>query len=67
MAVDLSTTNVYRHDKIVGDDTFTLAADEKLVVKIGPASAMVDILNEKVPNNKSWEVTVFVEIIETSV
>lgn len=67
MAIDFSTTSIARHDKIVGDDEFTLAADEKLVVKIGPASAMVDILNEKVPNNKSWAVTVFVEIIETSV
>ena len=67
MAVDLSTTNVYRHDKIVGDDSFVLAADEKLVIKSGPQSTLIDRLNEKVPNGKSWNVTVYVEITETSV
>lgn len=66
MAVDLTTEIVTHHKKMTGDDVFTLAADEKLVIKTGVAGALVDRLDERVPNGKSWTIEIFVRITEVS-
>jgi hypothetical protein len=42
--------------------TVEMAAGEKLVIK----SEEVKLLDEKVPNGKTWAVTVKVEILETA-
>ena len=66
MAIVFTPMEVTEHTLYVGEDSFTLAADEKLVIKSGPTGAQVDHYNDKVPNNKSWVVTVFVRVVETS-
>ena len=67
MDIQLGAEEISRHTLLKGQDVFTLAADEKLVIKKGPAGTLTTIYDDKVPNGKTWTVLVFVQITEAAV
>lgn len=67
MDIQLGSEEIERQTVLKGQDVFTLLPGEKLVVKRGLPGALVDVMDEHVPNNKTWDVLVFVQIKETAV
>jgi hypothetical protein len=48
-----------------GDETFTLAAGRKLIIRDKEGDSVVDRFEEKVPAGKQWSVRILLEITET--
>jgi len=65
MAIILKTTEYPPRTQLVGQDNFVLNEDQRLRIRILPDN--VDLLDEKVPNNKEWHVIVTVAVEEIHV
>ena len=62
MTIELGEQDVVAAKMMQGDDVFTLTNPSKLQIKTAPGETLFD---ETVPRGKSWNVTVFVRIVET--
>lgn len=65
MSIELSESVVSSHKLMVGDDTLNVSAGKKLTIETSPSGE--EFLDITCPSDKSWEVTVFVRITETSI
>ena len=63
--MDLTTRVIPTLTYLNGDERFTLAAGKELKIETSPDGE--EILETTVPAGKSWEVTVGVSIVESTV
>jgi hypothetical protein len=52
---------------LLGTQTIELVEDQKLNIRVKLGDEWTDLLDEKVPNGKTWEVNLFVRAAENEV
>ena len=67
MAIELIATHPEGLITMAGGDSFVLSAGSRLQVRHNEDGEMTNILNEKVPNGRSWKVNIRVKIYQTDI